>query len=199
MEMSASTGWRLAKLTPAQLAAQLETASARLPAEILKAAHTIALIGESAGKQNATTRLKTRTGRLRGSVFGNVEGSTNEIKVRVGAGSPQVTYARIQDAGGVVRPTRGEYLRIPLPAALTAAGVDRFATPLRATAPNKFYAARSRAGNLLLFDRETGEPFYVLKKSITIRATNFMRDAAKEASDRAPALITRAVKDALEG
>jgi hypothetical protein len=88
-----------------------------------------------------------------------------------------VKYARLQELGGTVNARQGGYLRIPLPPAKTGAGVDRYSGPLREIARGKFTVIKSRAGNLLLIDIETGEPWYLLRKSVTIRARPYLRPA----------------------
>jgi hypothetical protein len=77
-------------------------------------------------------------------------------------------YLRTHEFGAVIRATRSEYLTIPLPAALDSNGV-----PLRRSArmwANTF-VARSRRGNLLIFQNRPGGaivPLYVLKREVRI-------------------------------
>lgn len=74
-------------------------------------------------------RLRRRTGLLRNSMGVKVASptATNPEASSYIAGP---SYARIQEHGGVVRPTKGKYLTIPLDAAKTARGVPRAAAKL---------------------------------------------------------------------
>ena len=100
-------------------------------------------------------------------------------------------YARMQEFGGTVRPKRAKYLTVPLPAALTKAGVLSGRYKIRPDGRGGFttdagdtFLFKSRRGALLIGikDRKTGrasaqgrgkkrelKPFYVLKKSVTLR------------------------------
>jgi hypothetical protein len=62
---------------------------------------------------------------------------------------------------------------------LTAGGVDRYPGPLRIVAPDLFVCVRGPSG-LVLLNKETGEPWYVLRKSVTTPATRFMTDAVDD-------------------
>ena len=189
--------WPLARLTGTQWAAQLKNAASALPAAMARTALQLSLMAEAEGKKNATTRLSVRTGHLRNSVHGSVSSTGDVLQIRVAAGGrsggADVRYARIQDQGGTVRARSGGKLRMPLPVAKTAAGVDRLPGPLRLVAPGRFHARRSKRGNLLLFDNSTGAPHYLLLDSITIRPTRFLEDAAKDTARRAPALVLKTI------
>jgi len=103
-------------------------------------------------------------------------------------------YARIQETGEpTIKPVNAKFLAIPIPgsAAMTAAGVARYASP--SDFPGPTFIARSKAGNLLIFAGETKkvtsretksksgltkivgkttttdmEPIYILKTSVKI-------------------------------
>ncbi len=146
--------------------------------------------------------LRSRTGRLRASVSATVEDREGApaLVARAGGtdGRGEVGYASIQEHGGVVVPRTAKMLRIPLGPALTAAGVDRFPTPLRQSAPGMFYLRRSKAGNLLLFHRETGIPWYVLKHSVTIPPRPYLRPGVeKVARDHVVPTLGRSVVRAI--
>lgn len=125
----------------------------------------LALKGEAAAKMNATTRLRVRSGRLRNSIAGTVEPTANGIAVVLSAGgrsggSP-VRYARIQEEGGTITPTRGRFLVFSVdPAAHTPAGVPRLPTP---------------SGSL------------IFARSVTIPAKHYMRDALHQVVEPVPA------------
>jgi hypothetical protein len=127
------------------------------------------LKAEEMVKKLMTTRLKPRTGRLRASVKLDIKRTTSAVRVILKAGNKKnVPYAVTHEYGATIKAKPGKWLRIPLPNARTSAGVDRFSTPLRQTGKGKFYAAKSKKGNLLLFDRKTNKPWYVLKKQSKI-------------------------------
>jgi hypothetical protein len=75
----------------------------------------------------------------------------------------------IHETGGVIRPTRSEYLTIPLPEAMDARGI-----PLRPRAGDwdNTFIKRSKAGNLLIFRRTPASrnitPLYLLKTEVVI-------------------------------
>ena len=132
---------------------------------------------EGRAKVNARSRMKVRTGGLSRSIsfeVGVSTDSTQELTLRAAK-----DYAERQDQGGTSQAKAGGYLRIPLPSALTAGGVDRFPGPLRIVAPDLFVCVRGPSG-LVLLNKETGEPWYVLRKTSTTPATRFMSDAVDD-------------------
>lgn len=119
--------------------------------------------------------LKRRTGHLAsktGITRARVQG--RDLKVEVF--TTGVPYAAIHEHGGVISPTRGRMLAIPLRAVLTPAGVAR-------KSPREYmntFIARSRAGNLIIFQkiaRDSIIPLFVLKESVTIPARHWASDA----------------------
>lgn len=161
-----------------------------------------ALRGESVAKRNVATVLNVRSGHLRRSITGFVRDTPDgpEAVIRAGGRLPDspvdVRYARTHEYGATIVPTRGQYLRIPLPPALTGAGVDRFGGPLRVMAPDTFTVLRARNGGLFLKHKRTGALWYKLVRSVTIRPRPFLRPAAEDAAERFPryfaAALTRA-------
>lgn len=91
-----------------------------------------------------------------GSTLGTLKGSISGV-----------FYLKIQEYGGTLR-ARGNYLAIPLPAALDGRGM-----PLKPSPRDwdKTFVQQSRAGNLLIFRRDGSRivPLYALKRSVTIR------------------------------
>lgn len=110
--------------------------------------------------------LSRRTGGMIQSVVESVEvnGQTfDTIRGTIGGN----LIARVQEFGATITPKNAKFLTIPLPAALDSSGV-----PIKKRArdwPNTF-VARSKAGNLIIFQRRGAEivPLYVLKTSVTI-------------------------------
>jgi hypothetical protein len=86
-------------------------------------------------------------------------------------------YARIQDQGGTVFPRTVQYLAIPL----RKLPVGKWP---RDFAKGELRLIKSRAGNLILAKiSKSGviAPYFVLKKSVTIRGRNYLRAAADRA------------------
>ncbi|MDR4483826.1 MAG: HK97 gp10 family phage protein [Nitrospirales bacterium] len=109
--------------------------------------------------------LKRRTGNLVRSVtVGKVEGTGGNLRLRVGS---NLVYAPIHEFGKRVKPTRSKYLTIPLDAAKTAAGVQRFSAR---KAPGPTFVKRSKKGNLIIFRNAGGNliPLFLLRKSVKI-------------------------------
>jgi hypothetical protein len=79
------------------------------------------------------TRLRVRSGRLRNALNYRVTGTTLDTLVGELGASSIAPYAKVQELGTVgkggslpdIVPTHGKYLAIPLPAAMTPAGVPR--------------------------------------------------------------------------
>lgn len=156
---------------------------------------------EAYGKDHVLARFRQRNGHLRGSVVASSvhDGTSATITVRAGgtqAGSAPLAYARAQEDGATIRPVNGRYLRIPLRAAQTAAGVDRRATPLRLTAPDEFFAWKSpRTGKLFLRRREDGAFWYLLTEGpVTIQGRHYLRDARDRVQAEAPALFAQHIR-----
>ncbi len=110
--------------------------------------------------------LSRRTGGMVQSIIESVEvnGQTfDTIRGTIGGN----LIARVQEFGATITPKNAKFLTVPLPAALDGNGV-----PLKKRArdwPNTF-VAKSKAGNLIIFQRRGAEivPLYVLKTSVTI-------------------------------
>lgn len=122
--------------------------------------------------------IQTRTGALRRSLGFAVldKGINSELKL-FSAGLP---YARIQEEGGTIRPKNKRYLTVPLPAALTAAGVLKGGARLvpsgakyKTADGDPTFIFRSKRGHLLVGARaKNGRTrlLYVLKPSVTLSA-----------------------------
>jgi len=162
-----------------------------------------ALDAQSRATLRASGRvLASRTGRLRQSIVGSSKGRSGavvDVSLRAGGrvGNRSVPYAAAHEFGSTIRPKRARMLRIPLPAALTSAGVDRFPSPLRQTGAGLFYLRRSRRGNLILFNRVTSEPWYVLRDKVEIPARPFLRPSLLEAGRAVPKRIAKRLSAAL--
>jgi phage gpG-like protein len=163
-----------------------------------------ALDAEKRAKKSVTageSGLHRRTGKLAASIAGKVitEDHLPAAVLSAGGrhGGKDVRYAAIHELGGTVEAKPGKLLRIPLPEALTAAGVDRYGGRLRQMAPDKFVLIRSKKGNLLLMDRETWKPWYVLREQVTIEARPYLRPSLDAAGEKLEGRITSAVQQAM--
>ena len=129
------------------------------------------------------TRLRARTGKLRascipikteikeGSVEGGISFGTVYGRVHIGPKGQMTT----------ITPKKGKYLTIPLPAAMTGAGVARGSA--RQGPWGETFVAKSKAGNLIIFGKrkimsgkKAGElrgkitPLFLLLKSVRVKA-----------------------------
>jgi len=126
--------------------------------------------------------LNVRTGELRKSVESRVlrrgASVTSLVGVRKG---PATAYARILNDGGKIT-AKGGALAIPLEAAKTPGGVPRFPGGPR-TVPDLFMIKRAGRPPLLARAIRGGkaiEPMYVLKRSVTIKATDWLSGGVRK-------------------
>ncbi|MEK9736617.1 MAG: hypothetical protein VW239_04775 [Candidatus Nanopelagicales bacterium] len=120
--------------------------------------------------------IRVRSGALRRSLGFTVEGEGMATSLRVFAGTH---YANIQEHGGTIRPKNKRFLTVPLPDALTPAGVLKGGARLvqrgrrYETADGlPTFIFRSKRGNLLVGARAKNGAMrllYTLKPSVTLR------------------------------
>jgi len=190
-----------------QLRAVQDRLSALADGELLDGLERIALTyglkAEELTKKLMSTRLKPRTGRLRASVRlvpkSGVKRSTTKLRVTLAGGGKNVPYIYTHEYGATIRAKPGKALRIPLPAALTAAGVDRYPPPLKVTGRGKFYLAKSKKGNALLFNKRTDEPWYVLRKRVKIPPRPTIGPAFRFATKKMIPEVEEFISGVLEG
>lgn len=142
-------------------------------------------------------RLRRRSGSLARSVIGLTEEFEGLPALRIGTlRGPSTPYGAIQQRGGVIKPVKKKALAIPQEAALTAAGVDRFGGPRGYPGELKFVPFRSSGVAVGgLYDPATiqtdadGKPdlanatmYYMLVKSVTLPAKNWLTDGWKSYS-----------------
>jgi hypothetical protein len=158
----------------------------------------VALRGEGYAKGNAATVLNVRTGHLRRSIAGTVRDTPEGPEAVISAGGrvnggASVRYAGVHEYGtkDPIRPKRGRYLRIPLPPARTAAGVDRFGGPLRQSGAGLFTVFKAKSGALYLRHKPSGQLWYKLVEQVSIRARPFLRPAADRAAADLPRVLAR--------
>lgn len=120
--------------------------------------------------------LSSRSGRSMQSVLDSIKvtGTTfTDIAGHIGGAFP----LGVHEYGATIN-AKGKLLTIPLPAALDSRGV-----PLKRSARDwdNTFVARSKAGNLLIFQRRGSQivPLYVLKQTVTIKPRLRMGDTLK--------------------
>ena len=129
--------------------------------------------------------LSSRTGSLAKSIIRsvNVKGTTWETLTGIIGGN---RYLAIHEYGGTIK-SKGKLMTIPLPAALSSRGTS----PPFARQWKNTFVTRSRAGNLIIFQRRGAGvvPLYVLKSEVYIPPRLGMRE---EMEDQLPYFAARA-------
>ena len=143
----------------------------------------VLFMAENEVKDNATNKLKVRTGSLRRSIRSGVEGNTldtlrGSLYAKSTDGGQTIVYAPLHEYGGVVKAKNaykgvqgGPYLNIPAPANLTPAGVMR--KPAKFVFDSGGYIPRGKRVVML-----NGQVMFYLVKSVTIKPRLGMHDAA---------------------
>jgi len=144
---------------------------------------------ERFGKQNASSRLNVRSGRLRASISGSAMKDTRGnivLQLQAGGRDKDVSYARIHEDGGkrgdgIIRPRNAKFLTIPISDKLfTGRGVQRYKSVRDVPDPLTF--AQSLKGQPLLVHQITGEVFYILKKQVKIPRRPYLKPAVDRVS-----------------
>lgn len=119
------------------------------------------------GSSTGADKLKVRSGTLRRAIDVKTVGTTlNDLSLII---TFDTNYAMTQEFGDENRkPKHAQYLAIPLPAALYPSGVARWASPLRQSDMPPVRVLKSKKGNLLLVDKISGQPYFVLKTQVSI-------------------------------
>lgn len=161
---------------------------------------------EQVAKDTVRAVTVTRSSNLYGSIVGFVRAGQDgpEAVVRAGGRAADGTwlgYARTIEYGsdGPIRAKPGKYLRIPMKAALTQGGSDRFGGPLRTMAPGLFRVVQipPKTGKLYLLHIPSGKLWYRLVRSVTIRARPFLRPGAEVAAAAFPRYFAANFKRAM--
>ena len=128
--------------------------------------------------------LKVGRGWLRNSLYSQIEETTDRILGRFG--TKDIVYARIHEFGGLILPRRSRYLAIPLPG-----------TRFKPAEYLNTFVARSKAGNLLIFQKaqgrggETIKPLFVLKKYVVMPERSYLRSSLNELIGNLPETIRK--------
>lgn len=135
--------------------------------------------------------MKRRTGNLAASIR---PGRREWLGARLtGVVGSNLTYARIHEEGGVIRPRKAKYLTIPVGKALTAAGVVR--KPYRQWSGLELRPRKGKPGYVALKD---GAPVWVLVKQVNIPARPYFAPAAVETAGAVKDIIGNAVPAIVE-
>ena len=137
-------------------------------------------------------KIMSRGGKLRSSAKAFVSGTTlQNMKVRLRVGSKAAPYAAVQEFGAKPRPQTAEYMRIPLPGALTPgrakiktkarpvrSGTTRNGAPIYTSGFGRLVPITTKKGNIVIVAKRRGrggkevygykEPLYVLKKRVKV-------------------------------
>lgn len=147
-------------------------------------------------------KLRVRSGRLRSSIGSIVTESGDSIIGLIGSGVRQgerVKYANIQETGGIIKPKNTKYLAVPLPAALTPAGVLK-------KKPREWpdtFVMKSNNGNLLIVQRKGKRvtrlvSLFVLKKQVRIPPSYYMSDVANNMQGKVTDIILEGIRQEAE-
>ena len=199
-------------MTASELAQRLERVADRLPQIMLAGGAEAALEGERMAKMNATTLLRVRTGRLRGSVSTNAKITGPDVMITFKAGGMggrgPVPYGRVQEEGsgylpgGAITPKRGKFLAIPMGPALTPAGVPRFRSP-RDVPGLRFQLVRGGAMGRLVRDvggrNSRAETWFLLVRRVVLRPRRYLLRARNELEPMVPTIIAEHLRDAILG
>lgn len=187
-------------MTGPEFSARLERLAAGAYPAVRATVMRAGLAAERDAKRNATTAPRVRTGRLRSSIASSVEAAGESLYLVLRAGGvgtdKDVKYARLQELGGTVRPIKGKYLAIPVGPAKTAAGVSRYASPR--DVPGLVFVQSLKGQPLLV--QLTGKGgkakvtvWYVLRRSVTVRARPYLKPAIDAAAAALPGQISEAL------
>lgn len=130
--------------------------------------------------------LHKRTGQLSRTVAWGELQRKKDLSYKVTLKTP-LPYASIHDEGGIIRPKKKKFLTVPLPAALTPAGVLRG----KATSFKNTFIDKTDDGDLIIFqNKNKGEgkedeiiPLFVLKKKVEIPARKWFSSAVDDTAD----------------
>jgi phage gpG-like protein len=150
--------------------------------QLLGALHRIALVHAARAETHAKTvtfpkALKTRTGRLQGSIAGRAKRTPGGVAIALsaGGGGKDVKYAATHEFGATIRPVKAKMLAIPVHDELkTKAGVGRMPGPR--DVPGLTFAI-SKKGQRMLIHEKTNEVWYILRQRVIIPKRPFLKPA----------------------
>ncbi len=151
------------------------------------------------GQGDSRLPVGERRGRLyrrKGNMLREIQQSVTVTGRGLDAIKGSISGPAVHEFGATIRPTRSQYLAIPLDAAKDSTG-----TPLPMS-PRQFrdtFVARSKRGNLLIFQKRGGRfgrivPLFALKKQVKVPARLGLGATLDKASD---AFVDRVVEQAV--
>jgi phage gpG-like protein len=168
---------------------------------LYKAFRNGTLVVERRLKENVSgTILKVRSGRLRASMGSIVLQKGENLEGTIGSGVRQgerVKYANIHETGGVITPKNTKFLTIPLKAALTASGVQRFTARDVMAGATKY--SDSYIHNGVIFGIMSGgrgegaDPLFILKRSVTIPARHYLSRTLTQTQEEVVSTMEKAI------
>jgi hypothetical protein len=142
-------------------------------------------------------RLEPRSGRLRASMRRGDSDNLFEVKAQgtkiTGVIGTKVPYAKTHEFGGIIKPTKGQYLAIPTSLAKTPRGIIKaeFNRPLRSI-PGLFLM-RSKRGNLGAYRRRGRrgalERLFSLVRQVRIFPRPFLHTAVNRVRPEIPTIF----------
>ncbi len=146
-------------LTLDQFRENLEQLADDFREQMKEALKPVALAAELRARANATKVLKQRSGDLRDSIHSSIKSTSDGAEILLRADVP---YARIHEEGGIIRPKRGRYLKIPVNGT-SYSGADLH------------FQSSKRGGGVLI--SSDGQIRYILKEQVKITKRPFMAPA----------------------
>lgn len=146
--------------------------------QFVKYLKQIAVKGRYVGKYKGGRR---RTGQLARGIRQKVFVSGEVYRLEVGTSG--VKYARILEKGGIIRPTRKQYLTIPL------GGTQGTARDY----PNAFII-KSKKGNLLIVEKvgkDKLKPLFALKKQVRIPAFHWLEKSVRDRKGKLDSMLAK--------
>ena len=139
----------------------------------------LSTLNEKVQDSLAGQRLNRRTGNLAARTFIQVQ-PVGALQTKVSINTNDIPYGEIHEFGGVVKAKKRKFLSIPLPAALTPAGVKKAPLPeFEPTFLRKPKSAGSKADWVVFLrnrDR-TATPIFVLQRQVTLPARKWASGA----------------------
>jgi len=158
-------------------------------------------------RENVTNRiLKTRGGRLRGSIGSIVGREGDNLTGFVGSGvrtGERVKYANILEDGGTIT-AKGKMLTVPLPKALTKKGILKFtANEVRSGASGYkgSFVRIGKSGSPIIYGKKSNgkvDALFVLKNSVRIPAFRYMQRTVQEYGEEAYNILVDTMRKAIK-
>ena len=127
--------------------------------------------------------LGVRTGTTRRALFQRVFVQGDTATAVVGVDGKQAPGARANEFGATIRPTRGQYLTVPIGEALTPKGVARFTARALIQNPAAVGYVGSFVAKEIIFGKKangTIEPLFALKRQVVLKKVGYLEAARND-------------------